>query len=89
MLLVVTWPLITDITLMVFVGFGLIFAYLRTHQWTTVGYTFVIGAWAMQCSILFDSLFKRTDTYSNGYDGVGLNSLVKADYTAAVCLIAC
>jgi hypothetical protein len=37
---------------MVFVGFGFLKAFLRTHSWTAVGFNLLLGAIAAQWTVL-------------------------------------
>jgi len=37
---------------MIFVGFGFIKVFLKTHQWSSVGFNFLIGVYALQLTIL-------------------------------------
>lgn len=42
----------TDINVMVFVGFGFLKAFLRTHSWTAVTFNLLVGALACQWAII-------------------------------------
>ena len=37
---------------MIFIGFGFLKVFLKTHSWTSVGYNFLIGTYALQLTIL-------------------------------------
>ena len=44
---------------MIFVGFGFLMAFLKTHSWTSVGYNFMIAAYALQLTILSVGFFNQ------------------------------
>jgi len=46
------YPLYQDVHVMIFVGFGFLMVFLKTHSWTSVGYNFMIAAYALQLTIL-------------------------------------
>ena len=41
-----------DINVMVFIGFGFLMVFLKTHSWSAVGFNFIISCWAIQWTIL-------------------------------------
>jgi|688.fasta_scaffold337284_3 ammonium transporter Rh len=41
------YPMLMDITVMMFVGFGFLMVFLKTHSWTSVGFNYLIAAWAI------------------------------------------
>lgn len=43
----VRYPSFMDIHAMVFVGYGFLMAFLKTHSWSSVGFSFVIAVWAI------------------------------------------
>ena len=53
------YPLFMHVNLMVFVGYGFLMAFLKTHSWTSVAYSMLIGAYALQITILFQGLFHQ------------------------------
>ena len=46
------YPAFMDLHVMIFIGFGFLMAYLKTHSWTSIGYNFVISSFALQLTIL-------------------------------------
>ena len=52
------YPMWQDINIMVFVGFGFLKAFLRTHSWSAVGFNLLIGAMACQWSVLCYGFFR-------------------------------
>ena len=47
------YPMWQDINVMVFIGFGYLMAFLKTHSWSSIGFNFLAAAWAIQCTIIF------------------------------------
>ena len=41
------YPMLMDIHVMVFVGFGFLMVFLKTHCWSSVGFNYLIAAWAV------------------------------------------
>jgi ammonium transporter Rh len=76
-----------DIHVMMFIGFGFLYVYLKTHSWTSVGINYMIGAWSIQISILYLGFW--TAIFTNTYEKILLNVkwLIKADFAAAAVLI--
>ena len=46
-----------DVHVMIFIGFGFLMVFLKTHSWTSVGYNFLIAAYALQITILIVNFF--------------------------------
>ena len=46
------YALFQDVHVMIFIGFGFLMVFLKTHSWTSVGYNFLIAAYALQITIL-------------------------------------
>jgi ammonium transporter Rh len=47
------YPMWQDIHVMMFIGFGFLMVFLKTHSWTSIGFNYLIAAWAIQCTIVF------------------------------------
>jgi ammonium transporter Rh len=79
-----------DIHTMIFIGFGFLMVFLKTHAWSSVGFNFLIGAWAVQCGILFTGFFRGAFS-EEGFGGhkipLTLEALVEGDFCAAAALI--
>ena len=41
------YPMLMDIHVMMFIGFGFLMAYLKTHCWSSIGFNYLIAAWAV------------------------------------------
>ena len=44
---------------MIFIGFGFLMVFLKTHSWTSVGYNLLIAAYVLQITILFQGLMHQ------------------------------
>jgi hypothetical protein len=44
---------------MIFIGFGFLMVFLKTHCWASVGFNFLVGAWALQCGMLFFAFWEK------------------------------
>lgn len=73
---------------MVFIGFGFLMVFLKTHSWTSVGYNFLIAAWALQITILVTSFFHMAIVEDHwGKIELNIKSLIIGDFGAAAVLI--
>jgi len=64
------YPMFQDVHVMIFVGFGFLMVFLKTHSWTSVGFNFLIAAWSLQITILLAGFWHqvlKTD-YEPGED---------------------
>jgi hypothetical protein len=46
-----------DIHVMMFIGFGFLMTFLKTHSWVAIGFNFLVGCWAIQCTMLFQGFW--------------------------------
>ena len=51
------YPVFQDVHVMIFIGFGFLMVFLKTHSWTSVGFNFLIASWALQISILITAFW--------------------------------
>jgi ammonium transporter Rh len=81
------YPIFQDIHVMMFIGFGFLYVYLRTYSWSSVAINYFLGAWCLQISILLLGFW--TAVFSNKWEKVLLNIvwLIKADFAVAAVLI--
>ena len=42
-----------DVHVMVYIGFGFLYTFLRAHSWTSVALNWISGAWSMLCAMLW------------------------------------
>ena len=77
-----------DVHVMIFIGFGFLMVFLKTHCWASVGFNFLVGAWAMQCGMLFIGFWHNV--FVEGFSHkvqINYKLLVEGDFCAAACLI--
>lgn len=75
---------------MIFVGFGFLMVFLKTHSWTSVGFNYLIAAWAMQISILIVGFWHQAlDKPSDEWTKIVLDipALIVGDFGAGCVLI--
>jgi ammonium transporter Rh len=36
-----------DMNVMIFIGFGFLMTFLKTHCWSSIGFNFLIGCWSV------------------------------------------
>ena len=73
---------------MIFIGFGFLMVFLKTHSWTSVGYNFLIAAYVLQITILMNG-FWHTIIEDKPWHKIALNieELIKGDFGAGAVLI--
>uniref|UniRef100_A0A667IEF2 Ammonium transporter Rh type B n=1 Tax=Lynx canadensis TaxID=61383 RepID=A0A667IEF2_LYNCA len=73
-----------DVHVMVCVGFGFLMAFLQRYGFSSVGFTFLLAAFALQWSTLIQGFFH---SLHGGHIHVGVQSMINADFCAAAVLI--
>ena len=88
MSIVTYYPMWQDIHVMVFVGFGFLMVFLKTHSWSSIGFNFLVAAWAIQCSVLFFGFWKAV-IYKGHLEKINIDMplLIQGDFGAAAILI--
>lgn len=80
------YPMFQDIHIMVFVGFGFLYTFLRKYGYSAVGYNFFISALVIQWAILCEGFLSPTwKSYKTIL--LDIKSLITADVAAAAVLI--
>ena len=81
------YPFFQDVHVMIFIGFGYLMTFLKKYSFTSVGYTFLIGAFIIQYSILMNGLIHNI--VNNHYEKIYLSikSLITGDFAAGAVLI--
>ena len=81
------YPMWQDIHVMVYIGYGFLMVYLKTHSWTAVGFNFLLSAFAFQIAILIVPFWHMV--FKNKFERIPLNvdTLVVGDFAAAACMI--
>ena len=82
------YPFYQDVHVMMFVGFGFLMVFLKTHCWTSVGFNFLIACWAIQVNTIL-SPFWHMALVEGHFEKIPLNmtSLITGDFAAAAVLI--
>lgn len=82
------YPMYQDIHVMIFIGFGFLMVFLKTHSWTSVGYNYLIACWCIQITILIQNFMHMTigDT-EMGTIQLNVGSLISGDFGAGTVLI--
>jgi ammonium transporter Rh len=88
------YPLFTDLHVMVFVGFGFLWCFLKSYNWSAIGYNYLIACYAILIEILWSHFWNEVmlqyDDPGRGFFKLNFNIqiMIEADYGAASCLIA-
>jgi len=51
------YPFYQDVHVMIFVGFGYLMVFLRSHGWSSLGFNFFVAAWTLQFTMLAAPFF--------------------------------
>jgi len=68
--------------------------FLKSHNWSSIGYNFLIAAWAIQIEILWSHLWNQACKLYDDPDrhleklNFSVNNILEGDYGAASMLIA-
>jgi ammonium transporter Rh len=81
------YPLFQDIHVMIFIGFGFLMTFLKSHSWTSVGVNYFVAAWAIQVVILFSGLWQKVFEGFNEKINLNVKTLIEGDFGAAAVLI--
>ena len=76
-----------DLHVLVFVGFGFLMVFLKSHSWSAVGLNLLIGAFSIQLSILCKGFWTNAHTGAWDKYPIDLNSFVTGDFGAATVMI--
>ncbi|XP_030887555.1 ammonium transporter Rh type B isoform X3 [Leptonychotes weddellii] len=78
------YPSFQDVHVMVFVGFGFLMAFLQRYGFSSLGFTFLLAAFALQWSTLVQGFLH---SMHQGHIHVGVESMINADFCAGAVLI--
>ncbi|XP_070252089.1 ammonium transporter Rh type B [Myotis yumanensis] len=78
------YPSFQDVHAMVFVGFGFLMAFLQRYSFSSVGFTFLLAAFALQWSTLVQGFLH---SFHDSHIHVGVESMINADFCAGAVLI--
>lgn len=46
-----------DVHVMIFIGFGFLMVFLKTHSWSSICMNYIAAAWALQLNIIFQGFW--------------------------------
>jgi len=78
---------------MIFVGFGFLMCFLKSHNWGSIGYNYLVACWAIQITILWSHFWKQVIAYyedpSRSFEKLPLTieTILEAEFGAAAVLI--
>lgn len=78
---------------MIFIGFGFLMVFLKNHSWCSIGFNYLIAAWAFQITILFRGFWDQILEYHHEPHrhwhkiNLTMTELIFADYGAGAVLI--
>ncbi|KAL4674148.1 hypothetical protein H8959_018082 [Pygathrix nigripes] len=78
------YPSFQDVHAMVFVGFGFLMVFLQRYGFSSVGFTFLLAAFALQWSTLVQGFLH---SFHSGHIHVGMENMINADFCAGAVLI--
>merc|ERR1719511_256953 len=81
------YPIFQDVHVMIFIGFGFLMVFLKTHSWTSVGFNFLIAAWVVQVGILITAFFHMLFEGEFHKISLDITSLIVGDFAAGAVLI--
>jgi len=82
------YGLFMDVHVMIFVGFGFLMVFLKTHSWTSICMNYIVAAWALQLNILCQGFFHQLLTTGLSHK-INIDSLVvcEGEFCAGAVLI--
>jgi ammonium transporter Rh len=73
---------------MIFIGFGFLMVFLKTHCWTSVGFNFLIATFCIQITILWQGLWHQVlEGHKLKNINMTLENMIAGDFGAAAVLI--
>lgn len=84
------YPIFQDVHVMIYVGFGFLMVFLKQHSWTSVGYNFIVAAYAAQLTILVVGFWEMLlDSHLDHMHKISLDipALIIGDFGAGAVLI--
>jgi len=81
------YPIFQDVHVMIFIGFGFLMVFLKTHSWTSVGFNFLIAAWVIQVGILMTAFWHMVLEGKFHKINLSMTSLIVGDFAAGAILI--
>ena len=82
-----SYGLFQDVHVMVFIGFGFLYTYLKNHSWTSVAINFFLAAFTIEFSLLTLAFFEVAIHDKWEKIELDLSWLINADFAAATVLV--
>lgn len=83
------YPFFQDVHVMIFVGFGFLMTFLKSHSWTSVGMNFLLGAWIIQVALLTNGFWHAIlEVHFTDLILLDVKAMINADFAAGSILIA-
>ena len=82
------YPFFQDVHVMIFIGFGFLMVFLKTHSWTSVGFNYIIACWALQMNVVMQPTWHMLliDGHLEKIP-ITIESLITSDFAAGAVLI--
>jgi len=81
------YALFQDVHVMIFIGFGFLMTFLKSHSWTAVGFNFLVAAFSIQLGFIFQSWWHNILDDNHKKFVLNTLTLTEADFSAAAVLI--
>lgn len=52
-----------DIHVMIFIGFGFLMVFLKSHSWGSIGFNYLVASWAVLICILIGGFWEQIINY--------------------------
>jgi len=79
---------------MIFIGFGFLMCFIKSHNWGSIGYNYLLACWAIQITIIFGHFWQQVmlyydspSTYSFAKVELTVSRIIEAEFGAAAVLI--
>jgi len=83
----IRYAMYQDVHVMIFVGFGFLMTFLKKYSYSAVGYTFIIGAIAIQWAVLVIGFWHGVADKDSSKVELNIDALINADFCAGAVLI--
>lgn len=79
-----------DVHVMIYVGFGFLYTFLRAHSWSSMVFNWFAAAWAFLCAMLWIGFWERVlhSTFPHNKIQLGIREMIDGDFCAGSVLIA-
>jgi len=82
------YPFYQDVHVMIFIGFGFLMTFLKKYTFSSVGFNFLIAAFAIQWSMLVNGIAHNIQVnHPSKTLDIGIENLITSDFAAGAVLI--